>query len=169
MTSNDASTAVYSYGNYYNWYSATAGNGTYSVGTNNENVIGSICPAGWALPSGGDNNASNNGLYDSAVFIIGTPPNDPWMTDSIRYYDVDGGTQGTDASAMLRKWPNNFVYSGTIYDSTIDGRGNDSYYWASTARNNNDGYRLRVGEIVVDPGTSFGRKRYGRTVRCVAR
>ena len=91
------------------------------------------------------------------------------MTDSIRYYDVDGGTQGTDASAMLRKWPNNFVYSGTIYDSTIDGRGNDSYYWASTARNNNDGYRLRVGEIVVDPGTSFGRKRYGRTVHCVAR
>lgn len=166
MTSSDVSTAVYSYGNYYNWYSATAGTGTYSMGTNNDNVTGSICPAGWELPSGGDDNAISNKLKSSVTSIVGTPPNDPWMTDSVRYYDVDGGTQGTDASAILRKWPNNYVYSGTIYDSTIDGRGNDSYYWASTVRNNNDGYRLRVGEIVVDPGTSFGRKRYGRTVRC---
>ena len=38
---------VYSYGNYYNWYSATAGNGTQNtVGFSG----GDICPSGWFLP-----------------------------------------------------------------------------------------------------------------------
>ena len=31
----------YSYGNYYNWYTATAGNGTYSISTTGQNVEGS--------------------------------------------------------------------------------------------------------------------------------
>ena len=54
---------VYSYGNYYNWYSATAGYGTQDnanttqVGnTANYDINNnySLCPASWKLPSGGN-------------------------------------------------------------------------------------------------------------------
>ena len=40
-----------SYGTYYNWYSATAGTGTYSI---TGSASSSICPKGWRLPTGGD-------------------------------------------------------------------------------------------------------------------
>lgn len=40
---------IYSYGNYYNWYSATAG--TYDGSS--DSAVGDICPAGWHLPKGG--------------------------------------------------------------------------------------------------------------------
>ena len=42
---------TYSYGNYYNWYSATAGNGKYENGSGYI-APGDICPSGWRLPIG---------------------------------------------------------------------------------------------------------------------
>ena len=48
----------YSYGNEYNWYSATAGNGTSNTSIDTS-VAGDICPAGWHLPRGGLNEDSN--------------------------------------------------------------------------------------------------------------
>ena len=38
-------------GNYYNWYTATAGTGTYNI-SDGEVATGSICPAGWRMPNG---------------------------------------------------------------------------------------------------------------------
>ena len=44
---------VYSYGNYYNWYSATAGHGKYGNNYGSGYIApGDICPAGWHLPTG---------------------------------------------------------------------------------------------------------------------
>ncbi len=40
----------YGYGNYYNWYAATAGTGTYGS-SHGDNAPGDICPKGWGLPS----------------------------------------------------------------------------------------------------------------------
>ena len=53
-SSYNAESNVYSYGNYYNWYSATAGHGKYgsSYGSG-YTAPGDICPAGWHLPTGG--------------------------------------------------------------------------------------------------------------------
>ncbi|MBR2836823.1 hypothetical protein IKE79_00525 [Candidatus Saccharibacteria bacterium] len=48
-----ASQNVYGYGNYYNWYSATAGYGTQEDGTQNADESYSLCPTSWRLPSGG--------------------------------------------------------------------------------------------------------------------
>ena len=44
---------VYGYGNYYNWYSATAGYGVQEDGTQNADESYSLCPNSWHLPSGG--------------------------------------------------------------------------------------------------------------------
>ena len=44
---------VDSYGGFYNWYTATAGTGTYALSTNGQNTTVSICPKGWRLPTGG--------------------------------------------------------------------------------------------------------------------
>ncbi|MBR2836750.1 hypothetical protein IKE79_00135, partial [Candidatus Saccharibacteria bacterium] len=50
---NTANSNVYSYGNYYNWYSATAGYGVQEDGTRNADESYSLCPNSWRLPSGG--------------------------------------------------------------------------------------------------------------------
>ncbi|MBR2837081.1 hypothetical protein IKE79_01850, partial [Candidatus Saccharibacteria bacterium] len=50
---NTANSNVYSYGNYYNWYSATAGYGTYEDSARNTDESYSLCPSSWRLPSGG--------------------------------------------------------------------------------------------------------------------
>ena len=58
FTSNTASgyiatSNVYSYGNYYNWYSATAGHGKYGSSYGGSFTSpGDICPYGWHLPTG---------------------------------------------------------------------------------------------------------------------
>ena len=44
------------YGGYYNWYTATAGTGTQEMTSGD--AIGSICPSGWHLPSGGEGGES---------------------------------------------------------------------------------------------------------------
>ena len=74
-SSYSASSNVYSYGNYYNWYSATAGHGKYgsSYGSG-YTAPGDICPAGWHLPTGNTtgeyyalNTALNAGATDSTA------------------------------------------------------------------------------------------------------
>ena len=48
---NDAASKWYSYGNYYNWYAATAGTGTCAMESGD--ATSSICPRGWRLPTSG--------------------------------------------------------------------------------------------------------------------
>ena len=63
FSSYDTSNAyVDSDGGFYNWYTATAGTGTYSMSSGNTTV--SICPKGWRLPAGG-NNGEFKTLYDN--------------------------------------------------------------------------------------------------------
>lgn len=144
MTSAYAS--IYSYGNYYNWYSATAGYGTYSKLSGN--TAGDICPAGWHLPTGGDI-ATELGALD--VVMGGT-----------------GSYQETSvASQRWRKFPNNFVYSGNVYDSSVYGRGVEGRYWSSTAYNRNNAYHLTFHSIFVYPDSRDYYKYEGFMARCV--
>ncbi|MBR5389672.1 hypothetical protein IK146_03880, partial [Candidatus Saccharibacteria bacterium] len=57
------------YGVYYNWYSATAGNGTYSTSMN-DSVLGDICPNGWRLPTGNNSSSEAYGLLSLASTVI---------------------------------------------------------------------------------------------------
>ena len=154
FTSNTASgysaeSNVYSYGNYYNWYSATGGHGKYGSSYGSSYTApGDICPAGWHLPTG--NTSGEFSALDSAM----------------------GGTgiyQGTSqASNRWRSFPNNFVYSGYVGDTSVANRGFYGTYWSSSADNVSRAHILGVNENSVSPSMSVSEKHYGYVVRCVA-
>ena len=157
-TSSNYSTSnnVYSYGNYYNWYSATAGHGKYASDSGYV-APGDICPAGWHLPTGKDANG-DFGVLDIAI----------------------GGT-GTDQSTIeaSNRWctyPTNFIYSGYVVGSYVNSRDYYGEYWSSS-RGNLDmsahalyfygGIASAYGNN-VGPGTYAYSKNQGLTVRCIS-
>ena len=145
-SSYSASSNVYSYGNYYNWYSATAGHGKYgsSYGSG-YTAPGDICPAGWHLPTG-----NTTGEY----YALNTA--------------LNAGATDSTASNGLRSYPNNFVYSGYVYGSSVRTRGSNGYYWSSSANSSNRAYDLYFYSSYVDPGTYYNYKYNGSMARCVA-
>ena len=163
VTSQDAN--IYSYGNYYNWYSATAGNGTYSFGTNNNSVAGDLCPAGWHLPIGG--RKANVAVSDFWILSRATIGVDPANFANDYFYYTDAPV-GTEASSKMRSYPVNYLYSGNVYGGSLYNRGSYSYFWSSTAFSASYAYFLFLDGSGVYPGTSYADKPLGRTVRCVA-
>ena len=146
-SSYDPYSNIYSYGNYYNWYSATAGHGTYDKSSGN--TAGDICPAGWHLPTGG-NASAEFGVLDIAL----------------------GGTGSTQSGVYVSNWwrnyPNNFVYSGDVSGSSIYNRGSGGTYMSASAYNNYHRYGLFFNNGNDYPGTSVSNKFNGLMARCVA-
>ncbi len=168
-TSSTQSSNIYSYGNYYNWYSATAGHGKYgdSYGQGYE-APGDICPAGWHLPKGGNKSQeSTNEFWQLTVTGLngGTKPAN---YDSSSYPYYTGTTEGAPVSNALRSYPNNFVYSGYVGGSLVRNRGSCGLYWSSSATNSGGAYYLFFYSDLVYPGTNNGGKYSGSMVRCVA-
>ena len=149
MTGTDANT--YSYSNYYNWYSATAGNGTRSKSSGT--VSGDLCPAGWHLPYGGNTTSEKGGNTSGGFYYLNQQM---------------GGNTSATGSNNWRSFPNNFVYSGFRYGSSAGGRGYYGNYWSSTAYDSSYAYYLDFGSGYVGPASS-SRKYYGFSVRCVAK
>ena len=161
----NVSTGIYSYGNYYNWYSATAGTGTYSTSTNNTSVASSVCPVGWHLPIGGRKaNVNNSEFWQLPRAIIGSDPAN-FAND---YFYYTGDPEGTNASKLLRTYPNNFLYSGYVYGSSLYNRGSGANVWSSTADSSYYAYYLYFNSSYVIPGTNINTKYNGFSVRCVA-
>ena len=149
---------IYSYGNYYNWYSATAGYGTFSRSTG-EPTAGDLCPTGWKLPYG---NTGTSGTTN----IGGTK-------GGFSYLDKQMGGTGAhqSTSAASNKWrmfPNNFVYSGFWSGSSAYSRGNFAFYWSASAFDALRAYSLSFDGTLANPGNSNRYKYYGYVVRCVA-
>ena len=149
---------TYGYGNYYNWYSATAGNGLYSVGAD-EVVSGDICPTGWHLPYGGDDAVTPNGLSSGGfsnldIMLGGT-----------------GSASSDDAGKLMySRWtafPNNFIMPGEIEESTFHSRGYKGSYWSANSRDADSAYYLSFANSYVYPKHHSDPKSYGRSVRCV--
>ncbi len=139
--------AWYGYGVYYNWYTATAGNGTFATmeqsGPNHDGVLsGDICPANWHLPTGG-----SNGEYDVLNRVI--------------------NNSSTTSDVVWRAYPNNFVWSGD-YNNTIR---NSSYsngrMWTATTKDNDNAYRLGYAVGVMQASSRAYEKWDGFAVRCV--
>ncbi|MBR3414857.1 InlB B-repeat-containing protein [Candidatus Saccharibacteria bacterium] len=147
----DDAKAVYarndSNGYLYNWYTATAGNGTYSTAAD-VTINYDICPKGWHLPVGGDNNTSNQfALLDIALGGTGTN----------RMF-------ANTYSAMT----NIFPLVGYIYGS-LDYVGRGGQYWSSTAQSNDSAYYLNF--YPSDQYMGLRRSSYnfnGNSVRCIA-
>jgi len=155
----------YSSGNYYNWYSATAGNGTYGTDINNYSVNGDICPRGWRLPKGGDkDNSTNSDFWQLGLLVIGNVPTN--TSSAVRPY-YTGDSEGDNASTALRTYPNNIVYSGRMYAATVSDP-KIAYYWSSSASSGNDAYYFLLTDSSVYPGTTHNAKYIGYTIRCVS-
>lgn len=135
---DNSSTSWYSYGVMYNWYTATAGNGTY---TTVDNVAGDICPAGWRLPTG-----NTNGEFQS----LNTTAN--------------SGILNSDAK--LRAFPNNFVHSGDYNKDKPGGHHTYSRYWSRTAQNENTAFRFGLSFTQPTPAGAYN-KWDAFTVRCI--
>ena len=160
---------VYAYGHYYNWYSATAGHGNSSVTTLNTSVNGDICPAGWHLPTGGSiANKANSDFWILSRAVIGF---DPAKQDNFDFYYVnDGGSEGIEASAKMRAYPNNYMFSGMASGSIVANRDREGYYWTSTSRESNVSFAFEIYSQRVYPGSYYSpnlHRENGYTVRCI--
>ena len=154
----DLNNYVYSYGNYYNWYSATAGNGKYSVSSGN--TVGDLCPTGWHVPYGDGGTSSGGGNSSGGYAYLDN-----------RLGGNGASQSGVVASNRWRSYPNNFIYSGYWYSSSPTDRGKEGYYWSITASNNANAYYLSFSNSQIYPGVyrfvlGYGKHR-GRSVRCV--
>ena len=105
---------------YYSWMAATAGTGTTSMTMSSGDAEGSICPAGWKLPTNYvDKDYPEGGApksYSSLLVMYGLPV----KSTSSNYVSTLEGS------------PLNFVRKGNVYNGTI---GMTSYgnYWTSTS------------------------------------
>ena len=129
--------AIYSYGNYYNWYTATAGHGT--VGLPNGDVAGSICPSGWQLPSSG-----NGGQFDMLNIAV--------------------NSGATNTSEGLRAYPANFIYSGKAPGF---GGGSVGIYYSSTANGGVLAYQFVITNGGVLPSSGGTTQNGGLPIRCL--
>lgn len=143
---------LYSYGNYYNWYSATAGRGTYSKSSGN--TEGDLCPAGWHLPYGNNGTSTGGGNTSGGFYFLAN--------------SMSATTSNATNSKKHRHFPNNLLYSGNVHGASINNRGSDGYYWSSTALTNNYAYYLYFYSSTIYPGTGSNYKYNGRTARCIA-
>ena len=156
-TTND--NAMYGYGNYYNWYSATAGRGTYSV-FGNMNVEGDLCPAGWHLPIGT--------AYGEAGQLSNSLGGYKSNEGAARSMNSSTSPTASIMNQRFRHFPNNFLLSGQSDPTGIFDRGGLGAIWLATALNNNYTYNLFIYDQLVYPGTAGSHKYIGRTVRCIA-
>ena len=155
-SSYSASGNVYSYGNYYNWYSATAGQGTYNRSSGN--ATGDICPAGWHLPTGIETTGE---FWRLGTSIMGFAPSNN------NYYISETNAAGDTALKAFLKYPNNFVRAGYANRAVLDYRNVSGLYWSSSANSNNLAYYLTFTGMEVRP--SMSNSKYGGwTVRCIA-
>ena len=145
-TTGSQASDIYSYGNYYNWYTATAGTGTYSQTSGN--ATGDICPNGWSLPTG--NTGGQFSALDSAMGGTGSSQRTP------------------EASNRWRTYPNNFLYSGGWSGPVARDRGVRGYYRSRTANGSLLAFGLFFYSEYVDPTTGSNGKDIGYTVRCLA-
>ena len=139
-TAGDQDGYIYSYGNYYNWYTATAGTGTYSLVS--ENAAGSICANGWTLPLGEQSNKDESqfATLGSALGIT-----------SYSMYTSDG-------SNRMRTYPNNFIYNKNAYGK----------YWSRTAYGTQAADYMLISNNYVYYSAGNGKgKHNGYSVRCL--
>ena len=147
------------YGDYYNWYAATAESGKWDMeGT--ATATESICPRGWQLPVNGDSSVDKSWQK----LIMG-----------VYGYSTAAGYNQNNRAAInkVMSLPLSVPFAG-YYEWTngaLNIRGNDGGYWSSTATSSDSGtYAYYLGMNyggLLYPQLS-NNKTYGFTVRCVA-
>ena len=140
-------------GSYYNWYTATAMSGTWSIGASGtENAPDSICPKGWQLPA----SFGNKSFQNLAVATYG-------LLSSIN--EVNSA-----ARDKLTKDPFSYLYSGSYYWITGD-ISSSSYLiaWTSEAHSATSVWTLRFDSSGSVNLQNDNFKPNGFSIRCVLR
>ena len=134
-------------GVYYNWYTATAGNGLYSS-TDSKPTAGDICPANWRLPRS-----------------IGVNSD---------YIDLDLALGGDGENAMTpalanrwRKYPINNVLGGQLKNNALIELGVSGNYYASEGITNERASNLWLLADKSQFVSNTASKHRGQAVRCI--
>ena len=113
-----------SYGTYYNWYTATAGTGTYEMSSGN--ATESICPKGWRLPTNTEFQAMYN-QYGSSAALRATGTNQPAYVlsgnrngGSTDYQGTDGDYWASTANSSTDAYHLDLNSSGVYPRNTYD-------------------------------------------------
>ena len=127
-------------GNYYNWYAATAGTGTYYM--EDKSAGSSICPKGWELPNG-------SGVKS--------------FTNLIKLYGFTGGTQDISQKDYLTSAPLSLSLAGAYYyNGLLGGEGEWGDYWTKEAAN-----LVAANFDVEKAAQNYNQKTNGFSIRCV--
>ena len=153
-SANDSSSSWYSYGVYYNYFTATAGNSGYSLTTRGAQVNGDICPMGWRIPTA---YTKSNDLGNLDVKYGGTG-----ISQNVE-------PVGSAASERWRAYPLNFIYSGEYRDSAGYNRGNSTGMNSANNSTATSAYNLWIRAAGVNMTANNTSKLRGQTVRCVAK
>lgn len=132
------------FGNYYNWYAATVGTGTYYMSM--KTASATICPKGWTLPR-----ADGGSSFANLVEI----------------YKLDQPTADINSLSYMTSDPASFVISGIYYyNGLIGGQGEWGGYWTKDVSN------LVAATFSIDNESAeqnFNHKTMGFPVRCVVK
>ena len=153
-SANNSSSSWYSYGAYYNYYTATAGNGGYSLTTRGAQVNGDICPIGWRMPTA-YTKTNDLGNLDTKYGGTGTSQSEEPL--------------GSMASERWRAYPLNYIYSGEYRDGAGYNRGNSTGMNSASNYTAISTYNLWVRSAGVSMTGNNTSKLRGQTVRCLAR
>ena len=155
------------FGDYYNWYAATAETGSYDMATDTA-ASDSICPKGWKLPA--NHSVSTADSWQNLInatyrFITST------TTEGVTTYTLTIPAPNSPTSTSMRLLPLSIPFTG-YYNwqaAALSYRGSGGYFWSSTSHSSNqtDAWALGFSGNVLPQNNS--NKVYGLTIRCVAR
>jgi uncharacterized protein (TIGR02145 family) len=149
---NDDSTTGCGY--LYNFYTAVVGTAPYTFDAQYSTVPGSICPAGWRLPTG---------------MIAATGTDGDFQNLDVKY---GGNGAGHDFASFDTRnlwlpagaWQSAF---GGYYNSSLASQGLRGYYWSASASSANYAYIVDFSSSNIYPGTVITSRSRGLSVRCV--
>lgn len=70
---------------------------------------------------------------------------------------------------MFRVFPNNYVFSGTMYNNTSSSRGGGGTYFTRSAYDEDNAYLMSVMDFGINVGNTGGSKTTAGSVRCMMR
>ena len=134
------------WGNFYNWYAATAESKAYGVG--GYDAEDSICPLGWQLPS-----------------VTGA--NKSWEAFASAYkVKVNGSVDIAETLKVLKSTPLSYMTTGFYYDSGyIDGTTTASNLHSSSPSGSLNASTMYINNSLV--GTGGRTRAHGSSIRCI--
>jgi uncharacterized protein (TIGR02145 family) len=147
----------------YNWYAATAGTGTYSMGTSGNQASSNICPDNFRLPSStsGTGGPTTNGTVATAADI-------PVLNASMNANALTAGATGN----FYANWQPSGAWSGTMsghWTYSARNQGISSYFSLSTVGQSNlyVSVLYYTNMMVVTNYNNLLNKAVGNAIRCV--